>query len=478
MKLLATVTGLASAANAHTLFTTLFINGQNQGDGTCIRMPHDGETANGPIYPVDGPDMACGRDGAQPVAYTCPASQGSTLTFEFREWTDGSKPGVIAADHRGPCNVYVKKADAGWKDQPAGSGWFKIWEDGFDQASNTWCVDRLIQNNGLLSVDLPKTLPPGYYLVRPELLALHAAAEGDPQFYTGCAQIFVGEGPDAPLEIPENKSASIPGHVNLGMPSLQVNLYSDKPLPAYQIPGPEVWTPSSNGPVKKMQQESGVVPSDCLIKNANWCAKPLAKHSDEPACWASVADCWKQSQACWDTAPPSGSANCPVWQEYCTQAENACQSKQFDGPPQFDLKPRLVAVPGEIPKQWTGMGTTRSGQDNGDGAKYDAPKANPTPAPSAQKGSDKNDSNKDANKGDADDNDSDSDKAADQPVYKSVKPEYETKPVSNNGRCGGEDEMSCQGSAFGNCCSSKGWCGRSTRHCGVGCQGDFGNCRK
>lgn len=64
MKLLATVLGLASVASAHTLFTTLFINGKNQGDGTCVRMPRDGATANGPIEPVTSEDMACGKSTA------------------------------------------------------------------------------------------------------------------------------------------------------------------------------------------------------------------------------------------------------------------------------------------------------------------------------------------------------------------------------------------------------------------------------
>lgn len=51
---------LAATANAHTLFTTFFVNGQNQGDGTCVREPKDGETATAPIFPITGDDMACG----------------------------------------------------------------------------------------------------------------------------------------------------------------------------------------------------------------------------------------------------------------------------------------------------------------------------------------------------------------------------------------------------------------------------------
>ena len=60
MKFLTTVLGLASAANAHTLFTTLFIDGENQGDGTCVRQPKNASKANSPIYPIDGATMACG----------------------------------------------------------------------------------------------------------------------------------------------------------------------------------------------------------------------------------------------------------------------------------------------------------------------------------------------------------------------------------------------------------------------------------
>jgi hypothetical protein len=53
--------GLAPVATAHTLFTTFFINGRNQGDGTCVRQPTDGSTSTSPIYPLNGDVMACGK---------------------------------------------------------------------------------------------------------------------------------------------------------------------------------------------------------------------------------------------------------------------------------------------------------------------------------------------------------------------------------------------------------------------------------
>lgn len=60
MKFITLTLGLAPLASAHTLFTTFFINGQNQGDGTCVRLPKDGATSTAPIYPLTGDVMACG----------------------------------------------------------------------------------------------------------------------------------------------------------------------------------------------------------------------------------------------------------------------------------------------------------------------------------------------------------------------------------------------------------------------------------
>ncbi|KAI1854020.1 hypothetical protein JX265_003656 [Neoarthrinium moseri] len=47
--------------------------------------------------------------------------------------------------------------------------------------------------------------------------------------------------------------------------------------------------------------------------------------------------------------------------------------------------------------------------------------------------------------------------------------------ISTDGQCGSNGKT-CEGSAFGDCCSSGGWCGGSETHCGAGCQEAFGNC--
>jgi hypothetical protein len=61
MKSIIAILSLTSVSSAHTLFTTFFVDGENQGDGTCVRMPKDGATSNAPIYPLTGDVMACGK---------------------------------------------------------------------------------------------------------------------------------------------------------------------------------------------------------------------------------------------------------------------------------------------------------------------------------------------------------------------------------------------------------------------------------
>jgi hypothetical protein len=51
-----------------------------------------------------------------------------------------------------------------------------------------------------------------------------------------------------------------------------------------------------------------------------------------------------------------------------------------------------------------------------------------------------------------------------------------TKKVSTDATCGGQNGFTCQGSTFGNCCSSSGWCGSTSAYCSTGCQPSFGSC--
>lgn len=48
--------------------------------------------------------------------------------------------------------------------------------------------------------------------------------------------------------------------------------------------------------------------------------------------------------------------------------------------------------------------------------------------------------------------------------------------LSPDGTCGGANKYQCKGTSFGDCCSPAGFCGKSTDHCGQGCQPAFGSC--
>ncbi|KAH8736022.1 glycosyl hydrolase family 61-domain-containing protein [Ilyonectria robusta] len=501
MKFLATALGFATAASAHTLFTTFYVDGENQGDGTCVREPTDASKGNFPIYPLNGDAMACGSGGANAVDFVCAAKSGSQLTFEFRASPSYEEPGVIAEGHKGPCSVYIKKVDDMFSTPAAGSGWFKIWEDGYDVASDTWCTDTLRSNNGHLSVDLPTGLPSGYYLVRPEVLALHAAPEGDPQFYTSCAQIFIESGPSVELEIPEKYEVSIPGYISSDDAGVTFNIY-ETPLGEYPIPGPDVYIPTSESvSAKKTQtQKDGVIPDGCLAKNANWCGKALNTYSTQDGCWASSEACWKQADTCWASVPPSGYSGCTTWNNYCTKIDENCEAGNYDGLPDYDLSEVFADVAGPIPSPYGTFKTTpvtdSGSSDSGDDTSSSTTKAAATTSKAAATTA----------KADAEETSvayevpaatttakavvtTDESSAEGTSVY--VVPEeatstYDASPeqtsessglkVSQDGRCGGETGQTCEGSSFGNCCSKKGKCGRKTRHCSCHCQSAFGLC--
>ncbi|KAK8042588.1 carbohydrate-binding module family 18 protein [Apiospora phragmitis] len=307
--------------------------------------------------------MACGVDGEKAVNYTCPAGAGSKLTFEWREFANLEQPDSIDISHKGPCAVYIKQVGDMATSTAAGSGWVKIWDEGYDSTTGKWCTEKLIDNDGLLSVQIPTNLPTGNYLVRPELLALHEADKGDPQFYVGCAQVAIKGSGSGKLDVPADYSVSIPGHVKAGEPSVSFNIYQPK-FP-YTLPGPKVWNTQSAGtPVVKVPSGDNswitgaqTVPATCLLKNANWCGVEVPDYKTEDGCWKASDACYKRADTCYGTAPPSGSKNCEVWESKCKGIQDACSSGSFQGPPSkgkhlesADPKPKTkIPAAGNVP---------------------------------------------------------------------------------------------------------------------------------
>ncbi|KAJ1901312.1 hypothetical protein LPJ66_000866 [Kickxella alabastrina] len=149
--------------------------------------------------------------------------------------TNAQTDNVIAPSHHGPCLVYMARMDKPI-DDPV---WFKVYEQGYDSDSKLWCTDVLRANNGLLEFTIPADIRSGDYLLRTEIIALHAASKlGKVQFYPNCAQLSVeGSGSADP------KGYSIPGIYKADDPGLLFNLY--KPYTNYTIPGPPIYEAGS-----------------------------------------------------------------------------------------------------------------------------------------------------------------------------------------------------------------------------------------
>ncbi|KAH9904684.1 glycosyl hydrolase family 61-domain-containing protein [Xylariomycetidae sp. FL2044] len=359
-----TLLGLAAAANAHTLFTTLYINDAKQGDGTCVRETHDGDFATKPVIDFASDDVTCGFNGNEAVAYTCAAPAGAKLTFEYRWKPDQPGAGFLDASHKGPAAVYAKRL-ASADDRASGPGWFKIWGEGFDAEAGKWATEKLMDSDGFLSVDVPAALPAGNYLFRPELVAMHNTTPVvEPQFYVGCAQVFLESSvpEDQQLDVPADKSVSIPGYLAAGDPSLTYNIYDDQmyadTLVPYPTMGPDAWVPAAStgsstassqvGDDVQKQTEGGI-PSSCLLVNANWCGVEVPSYADSDGCWAAVDNCWAQNDACWAAAPPSGGTNCDVWRTKCDDLNSHCEATDFSGPPAFELESGEVSGPATCP---------------------------------------------------------------------------------------------------------------------------------
>ena len=87
----------AIAVEAHTIFTTLWVDGVSQGDGVGIRMRKEPEIAANPIALSDDA-MACGYDGQTGNPRVITVNDGVNLGFEWRAW--GSIPSKGGSSRR------------------------------------------------------------------------------------------------------------------------------------------------------------------------------------------------------------------------------------------------------------------------------------------------------------------------------------------------------------------------------------------
>lgn len=342
--LLATLAS-APAVFAHTAFTDFYVDGVPQGDAVAMRMSMDSETTTNPIAGLDSEAMACNVGGTTGVSRVQSVPDGALLSFEIRAWPNDPSKERLDAGHKGPCAFYLKKVSSAVNDTATGDGWFKVFDHGYDASTKEWCTDVIINNNGLLNVRLPEGLEGGYYLARPEILSLHQADKGDPQFYTGCAQIFL----ESTGSLVPESTVSIPGYVDYNTPSTDFDIYNTDNALYTELPGPSVATLVSNSNFQSSSQTTqseGLITKGCLVENANWCGVEVADYSDETGCWASSESCWTQSKSCYASAPPTGQTGCELWADKCTGIQDQCSAGNFNGPPNKGtvLTPKKVSI--------------------------------------------------------------------------------------------------------------------------------------
>ena len=221
----ALLTAGAELVAAHSSYQNFVIDGVQQ-------PPHFAVQSNSPrpVRDVTNEAMIChSGEATDEQVEVAPGTSVGMQWFRFDNETTTERNFPIAAGHLGPVLIYI--ADASTNGE--GGVWHKIFEDGLSP-DGSWAVDRFRANNGLMTIDLPD-LAPGDYLIRPEIIALHQAAdEGGAQFFLGCGQMKVtGSGSLVlPAEGTDMTKAYSPTD-----PGILVDIEG---LTEYIIPGPPV----------------------------------------------------------------------------------------------------------------------------------------------------------------------------------------------------------------------------------------------
>ncbi|KAF2735191.1 glycoside hydrolase [Polyplosphaeria fusca] len=209
-------------------------------------------------YPNDT-DLACNRPGTPASkSLSAPTTAGSVVSVNYTipagGWTFGHPIGPMLA-------YMARCPDVGCDDVDLRAPmWFKIWEKGLVSgtwADGYWAMRDVFTDFKNLDITVPKSLKPGKYLFRHEMVNLQT---GPVQFFPNCVQLDVrGEGNSLPKEselvafpgaYEKDRGLSFPhserGHKEpdgRDSPSDAVWLYvlHGNDTSPYPMPGPPVW---------------------------------------------------------------------------------------------------------------------------------------------------------------------------------------------------------------------------------------------
>lgn len=272
---LVTLLAAAQYVSAHGYIASAQINGKNfkskvpfSGDKTDfgIRSVED-------VIPIKGAtnkDINCGIK-AKAAKLVLDANPGDKLSFNWREF-DGAK----WPHDMGPMLTYMASCGNTTCDKfnAQSAKWFKIQQVGLKDDGETW-FQKDVMNGALADVTIPKTLAPGGYLVRHEIIALHLANEKNgAEFYAGCMQLNVGGNETGAPEA--NELVSLPGAYSDNDPGIFVPKVFDGGL-KYQFPGPKISKLAANAD-NKPSSGSSSGSGQCRLNRRRAAAKRSAEY--------------------------------------------------------------------------------------------------------------------------------------------------------------------------------------------------------
>lgn len=211
--LLSGLSALVQVSYCHYAFPYLIVNGTVSPQWKYVRdvgYDPDKGTEIGktwPLYDVTSSDIICNREaGAGPKTATATINAGDQAAFRVAPYL-----GITTAiSHPGPGQVYMSRAPNDDVEHYDGKGdWFKVAYVG-PSSANSWTLLGAKDIN----FKIPKTTPPGKYLVRVEHLFVHDKLN-ETQIYVNCAQVnVVGPGGGKPtnlIRFPGGYSPNDPG---------------------------------------------------------------------------------------------------------------------------------------------------------------------------------------------------------------------------------------------------------------------------
>ncbi|KAF4447169.1 putative endoglucanase IV precursor [Fusarium austroafricanum] len=204
---------------------------------------------------------------------------------------------------------------------------FKIAEAGMIKAGNpaTYASDELIANNNGWLVEIPENIKPGSYVLRHEIIALHAGGqENGAQNYPQCFNLEIsGSG----TELPEGTLGTALYKAN--DKGIKFDLYNNPT--SYPIPGPALMKGAKKVTQGKLAEKSKGTPttgSGSGSGSGAGSAAPEPAKTEAPAAGTSAA-----APAPVKTSPAAGETATPVQTEAPaapkpTKAKTGCKAKK------------------------------------------------------------------------------------------------------------------------------------------------------